>query len=126
MGGHRMSGHPITRAAAEFLKDEQRRARRAQKTRLGEVGMLQLQGALAVVGATRAPEEVASPDIQIARGAQAVGIFAYTDSFDEQAATVITDILHAAAANGASPQAVLNQAAAYYAEEASEQRKDNG
>ena len=52
-----------------------------------------------------------------ARGAVAVDLFGYRDTFDEKAATVITDILHAAAARGHSPQAVLDQAAAYYAEE---------
>lgn len=62
-------------------------------------------------------EQVDGREERIARGTVAVGIFDYTDSFDENAATVITDILHAAAARGCSPQTVLNQAAAYYAEE---------
>lgn len=63
------------------------------------------------------PEKVESPEYRCGRGELAVGIFDYRDSFDEQAATVITDILHAAAARGHSPQAVLDQAALYYAEE---------
>lgn len=76
-----------------------------------------LRGSVRAVEATRTQGQVEHPHLRVARGLQAVELFGYTDTADENAATVITDILHAVAAAGYSPQAVLNQAAAYYAEE---------
>lgn len=61
-----------------------------------------------------APEKV---QLHAERGHLAVGAIGYTDTFDEAAANAVTDILHAAAARGHNPQAVLDRAAAYYAEE---------
>lgn len=109
--------HPIIAAAQEFQRDELRRRRRKQKPRLSTEEMFFLIGSLQAVDAAETPEQVENSHLRNARGSQAVDIFGYSDTFDEKAATVITDILHAVAARGFSPQAVLNQAAAYYAEE---------
>lgn len=104
-------------AAREFEADELRRRRRSQRPRIGTAHLFSLRGALRVIGRTTTKAEVENPHLRVARGLQAVELFGYTDTADENAATVITDILHAVAAAGYSPQAVLNQAAAYYAEE---------
>lgn len=109
--------HPIIAAAREFQSDELRRRKRKQKPRLDTEETFFLTGSLQAIETTATPEQVEDPHWRNARGSQAVGIFGYTDTFDEQAATVITDILHAAAARGYSPQAVLDQAVLYYAEE---------
>ncbi|QDP45535.1 hypothetical protein SEA_FUZZBUSTER_51 [Microbacterium phage FuzzBuster] len=111
--------HAIITAAREFAKDESRRDARGFKRRLpgGGRAILQLVGGTLAAESPTSPEGVASPEMRNGRGSLAVEIFGYSDTFDEQAATVITDILHAVAARGLSPQAVLNQAAAYYAEE---------
>lgn len=110
--------HPIITAAGEFYDDERRREKRGQKLRMPDLlAEAHLRAGLAATATTATPEGVEDTQARIDRGALAVGIFGYRDSFDEQAATVITDILHAAAARGFSPQAVLDQAALYYAEE---------
>jgi len=107
--------HPIIRAAQEFQKDEERREKRGQTLRMPDlVAEAHLRAGLSAVEATRL-EHLETH--RAARGTVAVDIFDYSDTFDEKAATVVTDILHAVAARGFSPQAVLNQAAAYYAEE---------
>jgi hypothetical protein len=116
MGGYRMT-HPIVAAAREFQSDELRRRKRKQKPRLSTEEMFFLTGSLETIEKTQTPEQVESDRLRVARGHQAVEIFGYRDTFDEQAATVITDILHAAAARGWTPQAVLDRAARYYAEE---------
>ncbi len=111
--------HPIIAAAREFQKDEARREKRGQALRMPGDGReaAEIDWAIETAESPSTPENVESPEYRRGRGELAVGIFGYVDSFDEQAATVITDILHAAAARGFSPQAVLDQAALYYAEE---------
>jgi hypothetical protein len=106
----------IIRAAREFQKDEQRRHSRGQQLRMPGSARGELADAVAAAVATD-ERSIDSPIWREQRGRLAVGVFGYTDTIDENAATVITDILHAVAAAGFSPQAVLNQAAAYYAEE---------
>lgn len=111
-----MGAQPIVAAALEFQSDEQRRRKRGQRPRLSAEGTIFLAGALASIKA--GVGQVDEPRQRSRRGTQAVDLFGYEDTFDEKAATVVTDILHAAATRGYSPQGVLNQAAAYYAEEA--------
>lgn len=114
MGGHRMSA--LVQAGREFVVDEKRRRARGQKPRMEAEELQQLEAEIRSTEATTI-EHVDLQHEREARGLVAIGIFGYTDTVDEQAATVITDILHAAAARGFSPQAVLDQAALYYAEE---------
>lgn len=109
--------HPIIAAAREFQSDEMRRRKRKQKPRISGEELFFLIGSLQAVDAARTPEQVENDHLRNARGSQAVGIFDYRDDFDEQAATVIVDILHAVAARGLRPQEVLDRAAAYYVEE---------
>lgn len=106
----------LLEAGQEFLADEERREKRGQRTRMDDRRQGHLAFAIstltdcrATVGDTRGRAAM--------RGHTAVELFGYRDTFDEKAATTITDILHAAAAKGHDPQQVLNQAAAYYAEE---------
>lgn len=107
--------HPIIAAAREFQKDEERREKRGQTMRMPDViaGAHLRQG----LNAAEATSLEQHDDNRVQRGMVAVEIFDYSDTFDEKAATVITDILHAAAASGWTPQAVLDRAARYYAEE---------
>lgn len=109
--------HALITAAREFDRDETRRVKRDQKPRLELIEHFQLQDGLAALDSTKTPAGVEDEKLRAIRGSIALGIFGYDDTTDEIAATVITDILHAAYALGYSPQAVLNQAAAYYAEE---------
>lgn len=109
--------HAVVVAANEFQKDETRRMKRGQARRMQGGAVLQLVGAGIALDSTKSEAGIDAPNLRNGRGSLAVEIFGYSDTFDEQAATVITDILHAVAARGYSPQAVLNQAAAYYAEE---------
>lgn len=104
-------------AAREFVDDELRRRKRGNAPRLDAKEFFMLRGSIRAVDATRTEGQICHGTLRVARGAQAVELFGYDDTVDEKAATVITDILHAVAAAGYSPQAVLNQAAAYYAEE---------
>lgn len=113
-----MSAHPIILAAREFQRDEARREKRGQALRMPDLlAEAHLRAGLAAVDSPTSPAGVDDPQARIARGSVAVGVFGYVDTFDEQAATVIVDILHAAASQGFSPQAVLDTAALYYAEE---------
>lgn len=107
----------LVNAAHELVSDELRRRKQGNRPRLDSGGLFALRGAIRAVEATQTPGQVLHPHLRVARGLQAVELFDYTDTPDENAATVITDILHAVAAAGYSPQAVLDQAAAYYAEE---------
>lgn len=106
----------LIEAGQEFLADEDRRTKRGQRTRMTEERQGDLAFAIASVTDCRATVDD-TPGRAAMRGNAAVDIFGYSDTFDEKAASTITDILHAAAARGASPQAVLDQGAAYYAEE---------
>jgi len=109
--------HPLILAAEEFQQDEARREKRGQALRMPDLlAEAHLRAAVNAAASTSA-DQIYRSEHQDARGHLAVDIFGYTDTFDENAATVITDILHAVEAAGYSPQAVLNQAAAYYAEE---------
>lgn len=112
-----MSAHPLVAAARELQKDELRRRRRGQRTRLDDSGASSLDAVLEAVGSPVSAEGIGSPEYRAGRGRVAVEVFDYRDDFDEVAATVITDILHAAVGEGYSPQHILDQAAAYYAEE---------
>lgn len=113
-----MSAHPIIVAAQEFSRDEARREKRGQALRMPDVlAEAHLRVGLAAVESPRTPEGVDDPQARVDRGVVAVDLFGYSDTFDEQASTVITDILHAVAARGYSPQHVLDTAALYYAEE---------
>lgn len=110
--------HPIITAAREFQADEARREKRGQVLRMPSAeSERDLREALMASESATSDENILNPYLRSRRGHLAVDVFGYTDSFDENAATVITDILHAVQAAGYSPQAVLNQAAAYYAEE---------
>lgn len=109
--------HAIVTAAREFSQDETRRRNRHQRPRIEMIEHIQLNDGLAALDSTKTPEGVEDESLRAIRGSIALGIFGYNDTADEIAATVITDILHAVAVLGFSPQAVLNQAAAYYAEE---------
>ena len=110
--------HPIIAAAREFQSDEQRREKRGQALRMPDLlAEAHLRAGIAAVESTGTPEGVEEGYSKIRRGELAVGIFGYVDDFDEQAATVITDILHAVAARSHRPQEVLDRAAAYYVEE---------
>lgn len=111
--------HPIIAAAREFQKDEARREKRGQALRMPGDGReaAAIDWAIETAQSPSTAEGVESAEYRRGRGQLAVGIFWYTDTVEENAATVIADILHAVAAAGRSPQAVLNQAAAYYAEE---------
>lgn len=106
----------LVEAGQEFLVDEERRTKRGQRTRMTEERQGDLAFAIAAVTECKATVDD-TPGRAAMRGNAAVDMFGYADTFDEKAATVITDVLHAAAARGFSPQAVLDQAAAYYAEE---------
>lgn len=117
MGGHRMT-HPIIAAAGEFYNDERRREKRGQKPRMPDpLVEAHLRAGIAAINSTATPSGIDSQSSREARGEVAVEIFGYRDTFNEKAATVITDILHAVASRGYNPQAALDQAAAYYAEE---------
>lgn len=107
----------LVNAGHELVSDELRRRKQGNRPRLNTEELFVLRGSIRAVEATQTPGQVSHPHLRVARGLQAVELFGYTDTADENAATVITDILHAVAAAGYSPQAVLNQAAAYYAEE---------
>lgn len=107
--------HALITAAREFINDETRRLTRGQKLRMGGIEKINL--ASAVLAAESPADPAGVERARGERGSLAVSLFGYCDDFDECAATVITDILHAVAERGYSPQAVLNQAAAYYAEE---------
>lgn len=106
----------LVQAGREFVVDEKRRRTRNQKTRMSEAELQQLEVEIRSAEATTI-DRVDLQHERVDRGTLAVQIFGYRDTFDEKAATVVTDILHAVAARGYSPQAVLDQAAAYYAEE---------
>lgn len=113
-----MTEHYLVTAAREFQKDETRRERRHQALRMPDIlAESHLRASLSAIESTSTAAGVHDPRLRSQRGLVAVGIFGYEDTLDEQAATVITDILHAVASLGFSPQAVLDQAAAYYAEE---------
>ena len=106
----------LVSAGREFLADEDRRAKRRQKTRLTRPQRANLRHTVRTltecvlqVGDTRSKS--------IRRGQAALDLFDYNDDVDEIAATVITDILHAVASHGLSPQRVLDRAAMYYVEE---------
>ena len=53
----------------------------------------------------------------VERGRAAIDMFNYDDTFDENAACVIADILHAVKAHGFYPNAVVGRALNYLAEE---------
>jgi len=112
--------HALITATEEFMSDETRRLSRGQRVRMRALDKMDLATCLNAIRSTSRPSGVVDGEYQVDRGSLAVELFDYRDSFDENAATVITDILHAVVAAGFSPQAVLNQAAAYYAEEAAE------
>ena len=106
--------HAIIAAAREFSRDESRRRNRHQKPRLKMVEHIQLNEGLRAIDSPTTPEGVKDAYLRAVRGSVTVAIFGYADTVDENAATVITDILHAVAAAGYSPQAGVNQAAAYF------------
>lgn len=106
----------LLEAGQEFLADEERRSKRGQRGRMNRRRQGDLAFAIATLTECRATVDD-TPVRAALRGGTAVEIFGYSDTFDEKAASTITDILHAAAAKGFSPQQVLDQAAAYYAEE---------
>lgn len=113
-----MTMHPLLAAANEFLRDESRRRARGQRPRFEKGKAAQARASLS--GFTEhALTETGGQGIADAaiRGARAVHIFGYSDSFDGAAETVIADILHAVAAQGKDPGAVLAQAFDDYAEE---------
>lgn len=106
----------LTAAAAEFLGDEHRRRTRHQRPRLTAHEHARLQDEIRAFTVDRhGPDDTRAK--AVARGEAAVQLFEYPDTFDAAAETVIVDILHAVAAYGWSPQAVLDNVILYYAEE---------
>lgn len=110
----------LAAAAGEFLKDESRRASRAQNLRLDPAVTEAAASFVSVIEGGYALAEGktdAGRAASIARGRVMLNLFRYSDSLDAVAADLITDLLHAVAAEAYDAQDVLDHAIMYYAEE---------
>lgn len=106
-----MNLSPTLAAANEFIRDEDRRKARGQRTRFSTLRAAEVRITLDGFEKHALTEKSGHDNESAAiRGSRAVHIFGYRDSFDGQAETVIADILHAVEAQGKDPAAVLAQA----------------
>lgn len=120
MSGRIHVASPLAAAAGEFLKDESRRAARGQRLRLDESATEAAAAFVSVIQSGYALSEGktdAGRAASIARGRVMLSLFRYSDDLDSVAADLITDLLHAVAAEAYDPQDVLDRAIVYYAEE---------
>lgn len=109
-----MSAPVIVRAAAEFLREDAKRKARPKLTQV-EKGELSLTLNI-LAGAVPSSTDQA----RAMRGEAAVALFGYEDTFDEAAADVIADVMHALRRSGYDPLQVLAHARAYYFKEVPE------
>lgn len=94
--------HPIIEAAAQFQNDERGRKRKRMPS---ADARRTLERTLHAAASTEQ-----DPIDWARRGELAVELFGYRDTFDEQAVTVIADILWAAQAHGFNPVDVMSKA----------------
>lgn len=103
------SEHVLVKAGREFDKDE---SKRRMRPRFTPAEQTELRLHLGLLG-----RHIEGPNGWAQRGDLAVGLFGYTDTFEEQAATVIADIMWAINARGGDPLHAIAQARAYYYED---------
>ena len=106
-----MSAPTIVKAAATFLKEDERRKVRPKLT--PEEKQSLAHDLMAITGTG----PVSLEELRPLRGEVAARLFGYQDRFDEIAANVITDILHAAQKRGYDPLPILARARGYYFQE---------
>ena len=106
-----MTAPVIVKAAARFLQED---ARRKQRPKLTESEKLELSLDLNTL---QGAVPLHTAQARARRGEVAANLIGYEDTFDEVAANVITDILHAAEAHGHDPLTILARARAYYFQE---------
>jgi hypothetical protein len=108
-----MSLPVLVKAARTFLQQDAKRRSRPLLTP-AEKGRLSLE-LNAIEGGGVPSDAIMS---RVRRGDLAASIAGYNDTFDEVAANVIADILHAAEARGQNPLQIVARARSYYFQEA--------
>ena len=108
-----MTAPALVKAAHLFLIEE---GNRPKRPKLSVPEQAELRTDLHTIEAHSVP--FAEPTVLARRGDLAARLFGYDDSFDEVAANVIADVLHAVSAHGYDPMTVLAHARAYYYREA--------
>lgn len=108
---------PLAKAASLFLKADARRRSRPQMPPEEKIELIRELHAITGIGEQVHPDNSERAE----RGKAAVDLFGYEDTFDENAANVVADIMHALEVAGHSPLKVIAHARAYYFQEVAQE-----